>query len=100
MCAAKDSLDAVGSLHGAGFPHALDGGVVLAALGTDFARGLDSARAAELRWRYGHNELAQAPPEPWWRKLAAQFNSLVIWILPHDSASLHTRTSPRRPIWR
>ncbi len=31
--------------------------------------------------RAGPNRLAEAQPPPWWQKLFAQFNQLVIWIL-------------------
>src|SRR4051794_23183711 len=43
--------------------------------------GLSSAEAARRLARYGRNELARAPPEPWWRRLARQFADLLIWIL-------------------
>lgn len=54
---------------------------VLASLEVDRDHGL-SAREADARLhRYGANQLTAAPPEPVWRKLAAQFQNLVIWIL-------------------
>jgi Ca2+-transporting ATPase len=54
---------------------------LLTSLEVDRERGL-SAREAALRLeRYGANQLAEAPPEPVWRKLIAQFQDLVIWIL-------------------
>jgi Ca2+-transporting ATPase len=54
---------------------------VARSLGTSFDTGLSSGEAAARLARYGRNELAQAPPEPWWRRLARQFADLLIWIL-------------------
>jgi Ca2+-transporting ATPase len=51
------------------------------ALRTDANTGLTNSGAAERLARCGRNELAQAPPEPWWRRLARQFADLLIWIL-------------------
>src|SRR5688500_10051030 len=50
-------------------------------LGTNAEKGLTSTEAAARLGRYGRNELAQAPPEPWWRRLGRQFADLLIWIL-------------------
>jgi P-type Ca2+ transporter type 2C len=61
--------------------HALRAPEVLQRLDSDAARGLSEQEAAARIARSGYNELAQAPPEPLWRKLAAQFKELVIWIL-------------------
>ena len=30
--------------------------------------------------QYGRNELAKAPPEPWWRRLARQFTDLLLRV--------------------
>ena len=62
-------------------PHATPVERVIEALGTDAAAGLSSGAASERLARHGRNELAQAPPEPWWRRLARQFTDLLIWIL-------------------
>ena len=62
-------------------PHAMSAREVILALGTDATAGFQEATAAERLARYGANELAQAPPEPWWRRLARQFADLLIWIL-------------------
>jgi Ca2+-transporting ATPase len=62
-------------------PHALTAEEVIRTLGTDANAGLSSAAASERLSRCGPNELAQAPPEPWWRRLAWQFADLLIWIL-------------------
>ena len=50
-------------------------------LGSDPKQGLDQPRAAELLAVHGYNELAEKPPEPWWKRLLRQFNELTIWIL-------------------
>jgi Ca2+-transporting ATPase len=54
---------------------------VVGVLGTDVNAGLSSAAARDRLHRYGRNELAEAPPEPWWKRLARQFGDLLIWIL-------------------
>jgi Ca2+-transporting ATPase len=51
------------------------------AFDTDAEVGLSSATAQERLNRYGRNELAEVPREPWWRRLARQFADLLIWIL-------------------
>ena len=62
-------------------PHAVESEEVIRSLDTDSNRGLSSSEAGDRLARYGHNELAQAPREPWWRRLARQFADLLIWIL-------------------
>ena len=62
-------------------PHAMSAHEIIRALGTDGSGGLSSSAAAERLAKCGRNELAQAPPEPWWRRLARQFTNLLIWIL-------------------
>jgi Ca2+-transporting ATPase len=62
-------------------PHASPADEVARALGSDPNTGLTRAAAAERLQTYGRNELAQAPPEPWWTRLARQFADLLIWIL-------------------
>lgn len=44
-------------------------------------RGLPDGEVQKRAQRFGRNQLAEAPPVPAWRKLAAQFSDLVIWIL-------------------
>ncbi len=44
-------------------------------------RGHDSASIAVARNEHGWNELQGAPPFPWWRRLLAQFQDLVILML-------------------
>lgn len=48
---------------------------------TDFETGLSRNEARARLAQDGPNELAEAPPTPWWRNLLEQFNQLVIWIL-------------------
>ena len=62
-------------------PHAMSAEDVVRTLGMDAGAGLSTTAAAERLARHGRNELAQAPPEPWWRRLGRQFTDLLIWIL-------------------
>jgi len=50
-------------------------------LGVDRDRGLTSVEAQSRFRQFGANQLSEAPGEPLWKKFAAQFQSLVIWIL-------------------
>jgi Ca2+-transporting ATPase len=61
-------------------PHALTAEAAPAAFGADAAGFIDAGVEA-LRAAHGFNELAAAPPVPWWRRAAAQFRDLVIWVL-------------------
>jgi Ca2+-transporting ATPase len=61
--------------------HALDVDQVVAAITSDLERGLTADEATRRLREHGPNRLTEAPPIPWWRKLAAQFRDLVIWIL-------------------
>lgn len=54
---------------------------LLKGLGPDPERGLPAARVESLRSQFGHNELAEMPPPPLWRKLLGQFNEPLVWIL-------------------
>lgn len=49
--------------------------------GTSIDQGLTSAQVDAARQRFGRNALQEAPSQPWWRRLLAQFQELVIWIL-------------------
>jgi Ca2+-transporting ATPase len=62
-------------------PHASSAAEVVAALGTDAHDGLRGDDAAKRLERHGPNELAQAPPTPWWRRFGRQFADLLVWIL-------------------
>jgi len=62
-------------------PSLLDADAVIRALNTDPENGLSSAEAAARLARYGKNEVASAPPVPMWRKLLAQFEDPLIYLL-------------------
>src|SRR5262245_27601399 len=61
--------------------HGGEPATLAAHLGSDVAKGLAPQRVAELRSRYGMNQLAQAPPVPMWKRFLNQFKEIVIWIL-------------------
>jgi Ca2+-transporting ATPase len=48
---------------------------------SDAEMGLCDAEAAQRYLKYGSNELAMAPLEPWWKQLSRQFQDLLTWIL-------------------
>lgn len=54
---------------------------VLGALVSDAQQGLTLGNAQTMLEKYGPNRLAEAPPEPLWKKLVGQFKDLVVWIL-------------------
>ncbi|HXF54071.1 MAG TPA: cation-translocating P-type ATPase [Hyphomicrobiaceae bacterium] len=54
---------------------------IVAALGSDSARGLTSAEARARLAKYGPNQLRSAPETPWWRRLLEQFENLLVLIL-------------------
>lgn len=62
-------------------PSLLDADAVIRALHTDSEHGLSSAEAAARLARYGKNELVGALPVPVWRKLLAQFEDPLIYLL-------------------
>ncbi len=61
--------------------HALSVSESLAQWGTPIDQGLTAQQVEAARQRYGRNALEEAPSQPWWRRLLAQFQELVIWIL-------------------
>ena len=61
--------------------HALPAAEVAARLGADAAAGLTQAEAARRLAAWGANALDEAPTVPWWRRLARQFQEVVIGIL-------------------
>jgi len=61
--------------------HATAVDALVTALATDRDQGLSATQAHERLARHGANELSEAPPVPWWRKLLRQFQQLVIGIL-------------------
>ncbi|HEX5104653.1 MAG TPA: HAD-IC family P-type ATPase, partial [Pirellulaceae bacterium] len=62
-------------------PHALDVGEIAQLLKSDVEQGLSDTQAAERLQEFGLNQLAEAPRTPLLRRLARQFQQLVIWIL-------------------
>ncbi len=43
--------------------------------------GLTTEEARRRLVRYGPNQLVEAPPPPFWRKVWEQFNNFVVWLL-------------------
>ena len=54
---------------------------VAAALGTDIERGLEAAEAARRLAAEGPNTLRSTPPRPAWRRLLAQFQDPLVYLL-------------------
>ena len=61
--------------------HARSQGEIEQELGVDPAAGLTGEEAARRLSAHGRNELPEAPPPSPWRILAAQFTSLIVWVL-------------------
>lgn len=57
------------------------GAAVVAALGSDSARGLSRIEAQKRLKTYGPNRLKSAPETPWWRRLLEQFENVLVIIL-------------------
>ena len=51
------------------------------ALGADLEKGLSAQEAAERLAKNGPNELQSAPPTPAWRRVLAQFQDPLIYLL-------------------
>ncbi|MCC7422484.1 MAG: cation-translocating P-type ATPase [Planctomycetaceae bacterium] len=62
-------------------PHAVSLEKVVQVLHADVRKGLSSQEAAARLEKYGRNQLQEAPTDPAWKRLLAQFSDLVIWIL-------------------
>ncbi|MGO1510165.1 MAG: cation-translocating P-type ATPase [Actinomycetaceae bacterium] len=62
-------------------PWTRDAADVATELGVDPAAGLSAAEAARRLAVDGPNELRGTPPVPWWRKLLAQFQDPLIYLL-------------------
>ncbi len=54
---------------------------VIEAVDTDPTSGLTSAEVARRQERDGPNEIATAPPTPWWRRLGRQFTDPLVVLL-------------------
>jgi Ca2+-transporting ATPase len=72
-----EQLGAAGSIE----PHAREAQTVLRHYQSNAETGLDPDEAQRRLREHGLNELAHAAPIPWWRRLAAQFTQIVVWIL-------------------
>jgi Ca2+-transporting ATPase len=66
---------------GVAAPHREAAGEVVAALGSDAARGLSRAEAERRLSEHGPNRLKSAPETPWWERLAEQFQNFLVIIL-------------------
>jgi Ca2+-transporting ATPase len=64
-----------------GDPSTMAAGEVARALGADLDRGLPSHEAARRLEDEGRNELRSAPPVPTWRRILAQFQDPLIYLL-------------------
>lgn len=62
-------------------PSLLDTAHVATALDTSLDKGLSSAEAKRRLEKFGHNELASAPPVPAWKKFLAQFRDPLVYLL-------------------
>ena len=61
--------------------HALSAEQVLGRQGVASTTGLSGDEVQVRRGNVGPNTLAEEPPVPAWKRLAAQFQDLVVWIL-------------------
>lgn len=61
--------------------HTLSTTEVLEKLNVQVAHGLSNDEAAKRLQQYGANELYEPPPTSFWKRLLAQFNNFVIYIL-------------------
>jgi Ca2+-transporting ATPase len=61
--------------------HALGAEEVLKHLNTFAEHGLTDQEVAERLEIYGPNQLAEAPPTPFWRRLWDQFNNFIVMLL-------------------
>ncbi|WP_434812240.1 cation-translocating P-type ATPase [Microbacterium sp. bgisy189] len=61
-------------------PWAWEADAALAAVGSD-AGGLTAAEAASRLQRHGRNVLPAPKPTPWWRRLLAQYDDVLTYIL-------------------
>ncbi len=89
-------------------PSVKDADEVARALGADLERGLTSQEASRRLAEDGRNELRAAPRVPTWRRVLAQFQdplvylllgavaiSLVAWMIEGAPAGRWTRSSSR-----
>jgi Ca2+-transporting ATPase len=63
---------------------------VAAELGTDVTSGLTSAQVAQLKAKYGSNELAKAPGKPLWKLVLEQFDDMLVKVCCVVITAFHT----------
>ncbi len=73
--------DRTATANAAATPHGMPAEAVVAALGSDSARGLTQPEAERRLAAHGRNALAAAPEPPWWRRLLDQFRSVLVLVL-------------------
>ncbi|HEX5243193.1 MAG TPA: cation-transporting P-type ATPase, partial [Tepidisphaeraceae bacterium] len=61
--------------------HARTAAEVAEELNTDLVRGLSNQQVSQLAAQFGPNQLREGPPPSVLKRLAAQFQELVIWLL-------------------
>jgi len=44
-------------------------------------KGLSSQKAEKLQKKFGLNQIIEASPDPWWKKILTQLDDYLIWIL-------------------
>src|SRR5687768_16408732 len=62
-------------------PSVMDVSEVVRIVGTDLERGLTSGEAARRLGEEGANELRALPPIPVWRRILAQFQDPLVYLL-------------------
>lgn len=61
--------------------HSLPISEVIKKLHSSEKNGLKPEKVVELQQQYGLNEIDEQESDPWWKKLLAQFNNYLVWIL-------------------
>jgi Ca2+-transporting ATPase len=61
--------------------HRVPAQAVVAALGSDAARGLSVSEVEKRLEQHGPNRLKSAPETPWWKRLLEQFENFLVIIL-------------------
>ena len=79
--------------------HSLDAGEIFQNLEVDPEKGLSLLRAETLAKLHGPNEINPEEPAPWWKKLAGQFMTPMVYLLAGATLiSLAGKVTPRD--WR
>ena len=85
-----------------GDPSLIDSAELALALGTDLENGLSTDEAARRLAADGPNELRAVPPVPAWRRVLAQLQDPLVYLLGvaplwTPATSPAPRSTPRRP---